>query len=72
MPRKPKPQHDDPDESKRFLDMAREIGAETPSPDFERVFRKVAEQPKGAPPKASGKAGSVSGSSRRSSRKDRS
>jgi hypothetical protein len=49
MPRKPKPQPDDPEESKRFIDMAREVGAEKPSPDFERVFRKVAEQPKGAP-----------------------
>jgi hypothetical protein len=50
MPRKPRPPPDDPEESKRFGDMAREVGAERPSPDFERVFRKVAEQPKGAPP----------------------
>jgi hypothetical protein len=33
--------------------MAREVGAEEPSPDFEGVFRKVAELPKGHPPKAS-------------------
>jgi hypothetical protein len=46
MPRKPKPPPDDPEESKRFIDMAREVGAEQPSSDFERVFRKVAEQPK--------------------------
>ena len=49
MPRKRKPPPDDPEESKRFIDMAREVGAEKPSPDFERVFRKVAEQPKGSP-----------------------
>jgi hypothetical protein len=40
---------DDPEQSKRFIDMAREVDAEQPSPDFERVFRKVAEQPKGSP-----------------------
>jgi hypothetical protein len=47
MPRKPKPKPDDPEQSKRFIDMAREVGAEQPSPDFERVFRKVAAQSKG-------------------------
>jgi hypothetical protein len=50
MPRKPKPPPDDPAQSKRFIDMAREVEAEKPSPNFERVFRKVAEQPKGFPP----------------------
>jgi hypothetical protein len=49
MPRKPNPPPDDPEQSKRFIDMAREVGAEKPSPNFERVFRKVAEQPKGFP-----------------------
>lgn len=58
------------EQSKHFVDMAREIGAETPSPDFKRVFRKVAEQPKGKPPKAN--AGSATVSSRRSLQKDRS
>jgi len=51
MPGKRKPPPDDPEESKRFIDMTREVGAEQPSPDFERVFRKVAEQPKGQPTK---------------------
>jgi hypothetical protein len=46
MPHKPTPKPDDPDQSKRFIEMAREVGAEEPSPDFERVFRKVAEKPK--------------------------
>jgi hypothetical protein len=49
MPRKPKPPPDNPEQFKRFIDMAREVEAEQPSPNFERVFRKVAEQPKGAP-----------------------
>jgi hypothetical protein len=49
MSRKPSPQPDDPAQSKRFIDMAREVGAESPSPNFERVFRKVAEQSKGIP-----------------------
>ena len=50
MPRKSIPPRDDPEQSKRFIDMAREVDAETPNPNFERVFRKVAEQPKGFPP----------------------
>jgi hypothetical protein len=70
MPRKRKPPPDDPEESKRFIDMAREVGAEQPGPNFERVFRKVAEQPKERSPKTS--AGSGRASSRRSSQKDRS
>ena len=55
MPRKPKPLPDDPEQSKRFIDMAREVRAEEPSPNFERVFRKVAEQSKEKPPKPSGR-----------------
>ena len=56
MPRKPKP--DNPEQFKRFIDMAREVGAEQPSPNFERVFRKVAEKPKRPTPKAGSKDGS--------------
>jgi chorismate mutase len=44
MPRKPKPPPDDPEQSKRFIDMAREVEAdEGPSgrKTFERVFNKV-------------------------------
>jgi hypothetical protein len=51
MPRKAEPKPDDPEQSKRFIDMVREVGAEEPSPNFERVFRKVVEQPKGFPSK---------------------
>ncbi len=61
MPRKPKPPPDDPAQSKRFIDMAREVGAEKGSPDFDRVFDKVAEQPKGFPPKPSGRRSHRSG-----------
>jgi hypothetical protein len=45
MPRKPKPQPDDPAASKRFIDMARELGADETEKGreaFERVFTKVA------------------------------
>jgi hypothetical protein len=45
MPRKPKPRSDDPAESKRFIDMARELGADESEKGreaFERVFKKVA------------------------------
>jgi hypothetical protein len=69
MPRKPKSPPDDPEESKRFIDMAREVGADEGNEGrkaFERVLDKL------APSKASGKAGSPGASSRRSSRKDRS
>jgi hypothetical protein len=45
MPHKPSPKPDDPAQSKRFIEMAREVGAEEPSPQFEHVFRKVAEKP---------------------------
>lgn len=51
MKRKPAPPPDDPEQSKRFIEMANEVGAEKPSPNFERVFRKVVAQPKGSPPK---------------------
>jgi hypothetical protein len=53
MTRKPTPPPDDPEQSKRFKEMAREVEAETANPDFDRIFRKVAEQSKGSPPKPS-------------------
>lgn len=44
MPRKPIPKPDDPEQSKRFIDMAREVGAEE-GPEgrktFERAFKGV-------------------------------
>ncbi len=45
MSRKPKPPPDDPAESERFIDMARELGADesaTGREAFDRAFRKVA------------------------------
>src|SRR5438045_6708829 len=44
MPRKPKPRPDDPAESKRFIDMAREVGADESEEGreaFERAFKKI-------------------------------
>ncbi len=41
MPRKAKPTPDDPQESKRFIDMAREIEADESAETFERAFEKV-------------------------------
>jgi hypothetical protein len=40
MPRKPTPR-DDPEQSKRFIDAAKEAGAAEPG-EFERAFKKVA------------------------------
>lgn len=45
MPRKPKSQPDDPAQSKRFVEMAREVGADETEKGreaFERAFKKVA------------------------------
>jgi hypothetical protein len=41
MPRKPKPPPDDPEQSKRFIEAARELGTDESPEAFERVFRKV-------------------------------
>ena len=44
MPRKPKPQPDDPAQSKRFIDMAREIGADESVKGreaFDLTFKKI-------------------------------
>jgi hypothetical protein len=44
MPRKPKPQSDDPAQSKRFIDMAREVAADETEKGreaFEQTFKKV-------------------------------
>lgn len=52
MPRKPKPQPDDPGESKRFIDMAREVGADESDKgrdSFERAFNKVARRERTTP-----------------------
>ena len=51
MPRKPKPPPDDPEQFKRFTDMAREVGADTDPETLGRVFDKVAQSPKSPSPK---------------------
>ncbi len=45
MPRKPAPPHDNPEQSRRFIEIAREVGAEGEAPDFDKVLGKVAEKP---------------------------
>jgi hypothetical protein len=42
MPRKPKLQPDDPEQFKRFLDAAREAGANPDTKTFDRVLGEVA------------------------------
>jgi hypothetical protein len=54
MPRKPKPPPpDDPEQSKRFIKAAREIGTDESPEAFERVFKRIIrarEAPKPAAP----------------------
>jgi hypothetical protein len=45
MGRKPAPKPDDPEQSKRFIDTAVEVGADTDDKALERTFKKIAEQP---------------------------
>jgi hypothetical protein len=45
MPRKPKPPPDDPEQSKRFIEAAREIGTDESPEEFERVFKRVVRKP---------------------------
>jgi len=42
MPRKPKPKPDNPEQFKRFIETAREVGADKPSENFDRVLKRVA------------------------------
>jgi hypothetical protein len=39
---KPLPKPDDPEQSKRFIEMAQDLEADTSPEDFDRAFRKVA------------------------------
>jgi hypothetical protein len=45
MPRKPDPKPDDPAQSKRFIDAAKEAGADTDDKALERAFKKIASKP---------------------------
>jgi hypothetical protein len=51
MPRKPNPKSDDPAQSKRFIEAARELETDETGEAFERVFKKVvpAKQPRPQP-----------------------
>jgi hypothetical protein len=42
MPRKPNPPPDDPEQSKRFIEIAREVEADGSKEEFDRAFKKVA------------------------------
>jgi hypothetical protein len=41
MPRKPAPKPDDPEQSRRFIETAREIGTDESPEAFERAFKKI-------------------------------
>lgn len=55
MPRKLKPQPDNPEQFKRFIDMAREVEADESSDAIDRAFKRVVPTPaprqKPPPPK---------------------
>jgi hypothetical protein len=42
MTSKPVPPRDDPEQSKRFIDMARELGSDETGDAFERALKKIA------------------------------
>lgn len=46
MPRKPTPKPDDPEQSKRFIDMAREVETDDDPIKFDRAFKKIAKPAK--------------------------
>jgi hypothetical protein len=50
MPRKPKPPPDNPEQFKRFIDMAREVEVDESPGAFDRAFKKVARPQKRASP----------------------
>lgn len=49
--RKGAPRPDDPEQSKRFIEMAREVEAEGSREDFDRTFQKIARKKPAAEPK---------------------
>jgi len=46
MPHKPKPQPDDPEQFKRFIDMARKVEADESPDAIDRAFNKVVRRKK--------------------------
>lgn len=51
MPREAKPKPDDPAQSKRFIETAREIGASEDPKEFDRAFEKITRAPQSKPAK---------------------
>jgi hypothetical protein len=51
MPRKPAPKPDDPEQSRRFIETAEEVGADTDDKALERAFKKIASRKKDDSPK---------------------
>jgi hypothetical protein len=49
MGRKPEPKPDDPAQSQRFLNIAKEVGADTDDEALERAFKKIIPQKRPAP-----------------------
>ena len=49
-PKRKPPGHADPDEYRRFLDAAREVGASDDPKDFDEAFEKVIRAPHGGAP----------------------
>ena len=49
MPRKPKPPPDDPEQSKRFIETAEEVGADRDDKALEKALKKIASSTKDHP-----------------------
>jgi len=49
MSTKPSPKPDDPAQSKRFIELATELGAEGKPEEFDRAFRKVVTAKRASP-----------------------
>lgn len=47
MPRKPAPKPDDPAQSKRFIETAKEVGADEDAQALERALSNIAKSPDG-------------------------
>ena len=54
-----KPKQDDPAESKRFIEIAREVETDESPDSFDKAFNKVTSKPKAGPARRSGKRGAT-------------
>jgi len=55
MSKKAEPKHDDLEQSKRFLEIAEEVGADADDAALERAFKKIAPQRQKRPPSSNGR-----------------